>query len=940
MELEALEARTVPSGMPAPGATLDQALMLGVLQSNGASLQTQGSIINGASGAGSVDWYSFTLNQAAQVTLSTNDKAGGSSLNSVLTLYDNDTDTSINFGGHRLLAQDDGATHGGDALIERNLAPGMYFVAVSGSRNQYFNPFLADSGFAGSTGNYNLAIQEGTAISGPVATVDATPVAIWMSLSAALDPTLLQVDPSQGQNVFLRDSTGSDVPLSYVNYSQNAQELQLFPQAPLRAGTYSLSIGPLNFSTTFSIGPAKGTSSSDDTLATAHDLGNVTNAGVVIGTGTIGNDPFDQLFNGYSNAPATFSPNYAGNDVDLYHFRITGSGRFSLAVEVFGGRINSTLDPAITIFNSSGQILAVADNSTNNAQATDGSQPLFNDPLLYLGLTAGDYYLGVSSHGNLADLVQGVPGYDPTISQSGSGGLSTGRYVLSLGVFGDNVRPAVTASSLVEGSVLNGPPTGFTVQFSKEVNLEQLGYQLAQIQGQSFNNAVYFTDAMGINRYHAQLIGYDHTTHLATFRMLDALPAGAATLHLSGAAGLTDLAGNPLIGDDPSGDYVIHLTVGGPSRGSPGNIQKWYDQEPNNTFGTAQFIGPLFPTELAGNAYRVHFIRLANAGATDTADYYQFQVLQTGTYAFAFMSTAPGITPTRTLTDSNGNPIVLRGTLTKQADLTAGVTYVLRLGWSLAQAPLVRYDLRLGLSVLNESPTVLTTGPAPALRIRLGPYVPPTPTITFPNGASDLAPGLGFTTNSFTMFGIPGGLLIQLASSSVGGVSAPTSDTSASSNVLVLDLRDSASQGIQPAAATGSQSGGEATGVNLADLLRVVQDCLRGLEAGWIPSLDLLFRSNGEGTPRPSARPNTQETEEQGQSEENEASQRMDPPHTNSADSSWEIEEIPALDRAWVSGLAFASALPLLLPPAYSLNSRDERKSRQGATPARSRLAS
>jgi hypothetical protein len=171
-------------------------------------------------------------------------------------------------------------------------------------------------------------------------------------------------------------------------------------------------------------------------------------------------------------------------------------------------------------------------------------------------------------------------------------------------------------------------------------------------------------------------------------------------------------------------------------------------------------------------------------------------------------------------------------------------------------------------------------------------------------------------------------------------VSAPTSDTSASSNVLVLDLRDSASQGIQPAAATGSQSGGEATGVNLADLLRVVQDCLRGLEAGWIPSLDLLFRSNGEGTPRPSARPNTQETEEQGQSEENEASQRMDPPHTNSADSSWEIEEIPALDRAWVSGLAFASALPLLLPPAYSLNSRDERKSRQGATPARSRLAS
>src|SRR5207253_1889254 len=76
----------------------------------------------------------------------------------VLSLYNNDPLDSVDLYdplGHRRLAQAEGAP--GDATqLTSALAPGTYFVAVSGAGNRDFNPFLAGSGFPGSTGAYRL----------------------------------------------------------------------------------------------------------------------------------------------------------------------------------------------------------------------------------------------------------------------------------------------------------------------------------------------------------------------------------------------------------------------------------------------------------------------------------------------------------------------------------------------------------------------------------------------------------------------------------------------------------------------------------------------------------------------------------------------------------------------------------------------------------------
>ena len=128
------------------------------------------------------------------------------------------------------------------------------------------------------------------------------------------------------------------------------------------------------------------------------------------------------------------------------------------------------------------------------------------------------------------------------------------------------------------------------------------------------------------------MISYNAATNLAVFMMLDALPNGPAELHLSGAGplGIADLAGGALVPSPGKGsDYVVAFTVNGPAQGSAGNPLLWTDKEPNNSAASAQVLGVLFPDELQQG---VVLKRTAGASATDTGDYYQFQVLQQRDY--------------------------------------------------------------------------------------------------------------------------------------------------------------------------------------------------------------------------------------------------------------------------------------------------------------------
>lgn len=804
LRLETLETRFLPAGQLnqaiqiVPHDTLDKAQPLGDLIANPPG-EVSGNI---PAGSAEVDWYSFSLAGAARVHLATLDQDAQGSLVGVLSLYNNDnldfTDP-YNPLGFRQIAQDDGAAHNGVAQIDRLLGPGSYYVAVSGSGNRYFQPYLAGSGYVGSTGTYDLAVTAEdagiAATDGPaVLTVDpatdsvqaAAPFLIHVALSGQLDPaTFVAAAPGQAPSTYANPASGQTVELRYnskadsfasgqyvdipitPNFSNNLDELLIGPAAPLAPGYYQLFLAGdstnaapalatlantngnrlflgqngqnpngANFTADFQINGIEGVAgavAADNTLATARDLGDVTESGLIQVPGAIGLD--------------STSPNgYDATSVELYHFRVQGAGRFALTAEVFAGRIGSPLDPVLTLLqydaNHHLHLVGWNDNTLNPSKATQGPPdfPLANDAALFAGLTEGDYFLAVSSSGAAPNTSPGLhPGTDGAIDSaapfSSPAGATTGSYILNLGMQARNDPPQVTTTSLTDGATLNAPPTQVVVQFSEPVNLQQLAYQQDQQHAANELGAVFIQGADG-NKYYPRLSSYDPNTDTATFLMLDALPNGANQLHLSGPLGLADLAGNPLAGNDPSGDYVVRFTVNGPPRGTSGAPLTWTFSNPSDSASNPTPLGVLFPRDLQSG---VNVARVAdsasNEAAADVADYYQFQVLQSRPYFFNLPQTSqPGIGAT--LTDASGKSIPLLAQGNGSAYLVSldPGTYVIRIdGWTAAQADTVAYRLTFTLGPTPENPTPLTVRPAPAYRIILASSTPPPAPTPNPN---------------------------------------------------------------------------------------------------------------------------------------------------------------------------------------------------------------
>jgi hypothetical protein len=239
--------------------------------------------------------------------------------------------------------------------------------------------------------------------------------------------------------------------------------------------------------------------------------------------------------------------------------------------------------------------------------------------------------------------------------------------------------------------------------------------------------------------YHAQLLSYDPTKDQATFLMLDAVPPGAAALHLSGsgALGLTDLAGNPLVGNgDPSGDYVVSFSVGGPPRGSNGNPRLWLATDPADTQQSPQVLGALFPDELQAGVTVQR--TAAQPAPVNGADYFEFQVLQSGQYLLSLQGTGLPAGALPTLTDASGDPItgVPQGAGGAVSFHLSAGTYIVKVGtWSLNAGSSVSYTLQLTQATGGGSPPSLTSGPAPAIHFASAaqppvPTPPPGPTPT------------------------------------------------------------------------------------------------------------------------------------------------------------------------------------------------------------------
>jgi hypothetical protein len=780
--LEVLEDRCLLSSsgwastltVPAPTETLDQAQVLpGALDQQGPVLAT-GTLGNGPAGAADVQWFQFTLTQPSQVQLQTLDQTLSSPLTGLLSLYNSDApspqDPYWYFGdpnnplSYRLLAQSDAAATGGEATLTANLAAGTYYVALSGSGNAYFHPFVSDSGLPGSTGNYGVlfsatalpASSTPTVLSSNPAQGQAlasSPLVLRLDFSQALPPTALDSfmgDPNQTIRLIsspspaFNDPGATEVGVSAA-FSPTLDELQPTPAAPLAPAYYFLLVNPSgqplgDNSTALSTAEyvlqfhingvegipvsdanaAQGILPADDTPASAHEL--VFSAGgTAQAAGAIGIDPF---YNQFSTDP------YPSDQMDVYHFTVSGPGPHAFVAETWAGRIGSPLYAEETLFQEvpgiNGQpstytLIATNAGTGNPTPATGGpvSMPLANDPVLFAGLQDGSYYLAISNSG-------GVPDINQPSHTFYSNTLSTGAYILNVRLQQDSVPPQVLAvSPMTAGATLNAPPTFVSIQFSKLMNTQQL--QNAELSG-----SVYLLGSDN-TPIPLRFVSYDYATNVAVFLPLLGLPNGPSQLHL---VGLTDVAGNPLAGADSSGDYVVPFTVQGPVRGT--NFAQplvWTDHGGNYSPNTAQNLGVLFPLELqqtaVWNPVTKSFVLVGGVtitrnfasqppSAQDSADYYQFQVLQsTRTYGFNFSATGlpPGVQVT--LKDAAGNTYPNPNKLPPLLDpgvYTVGIT---GLPPSLSGPGPHSYRLVITVAESQENPPPLSLGPAPAVRLQL-----------------------------------------------------------------------------------------------------------------------------------------------------------------------------------------------------------------------------
>jgi hypothetical protein len=828
--------------------TAAPSLNLQSVQGNGGTAVYR-DLVNGqiATGKADVAWYQFALNSAATVSLTTFDPAG-SSFAGVISLYNNDPDALVqNLGadgitvyandpldpiGHRMVDQAVGTANGGTVLTW-NLAAGTYFIAVTGAGNQYFHPFIADSGLPGSSGAFQLAVEaDPLAVNTPVvlestpadqSVLSSSPLVLRVDINQGIDPNSFVLNQPSGNTIQLLYSadgtftTGVQSVFLQAHFSPptndplspGADELQLTPDAPLQNGFYRLflqGIGTLaspNTDTTIHFQVSSSAAlSGDDTAATAHDLGNLSKSGLLQVAGTIGSDPYYSFYDPNNPNPSypsfAYPDNYAGADVNLYHFRISTPGNYILLAEAFAGRIGSPLDAGLSLFRLQGSqlVLVTANDNTFNGTTALGDNgyfgtPLFTDPFLTAGLTAGDYYLAVSSGANTPDAslgrqvgVNGV--FDPNFAHSGvSGpnninGYTIGDYVLNLRVAPNPGPPHVVAVTPSNSGRPIASPTQIVVQFNQAMNLQSEAYAAYSFNGSTALRSVWVHAADGID-YFPRFVSYDPNTFTATFQMLDALPNGTDVLHLSGGNGLTNLGGTPLAGNSPGGDYVVSFVVTG-SAGGAGGLVQFVDQEPNNSLAQAQNLGILFPgMQQAGIPIIRDFSNAPPGSVADSADYFRFQVTQARQYTFTLNGTGLPAGAVPTIMTTTGVVLIpaiatFNGGVVATIFLMSG-TYVVEVGgWTPTQAQSVGYRLYVTIGQTADNPTPLTVGAAPALSIRLFNAGPPTvantPTFVLPTGTLGIVPASLISGNSLPALVnlLPSSLL---ANGAIGGVTGP-----------------------------------------------------------------------------------------------------------------------------------------------------------------------
>ena len=332
------------------------------------------------------------------------------------------------------------------------------------------------------------------------------------------------------------------------------------------------------------------------------------------------------------------------------------------------------------------------------------------------------------------------------------------------------------------------------MQFSESVNLQQLASEAFLQSSDNMNRSVFVQAADG-SRVFPRFENFDPASGIATFLMLDGLPSGNYELHLSGAAGLTDLAGHPLSGNSVSGDAVQSFSIQSANRGTNGNATTWTVGANSDSTATPQTLGTLFPHELQNTVTLVR--NVTTAGSSDASDDIRFDVLQAQFYLIQLENTGnPAADLHLELRDTNGHDVhmlQMPSGVGLLGALEAG-SYVLHVGnWSSNTASSVGYRIRLNLGGGSENPTALATGAAPAINIQLvgGGSVGDQPLVTVfsratpsssPSTPSSVSAALPVSDMSSA---IPQGLLAGLNAPAIGGQGITTGAPASGDTAIV-----------------------------------------------------------------------------------------------------------------------------------------------------------
>ncbi len=420
-QLESLEARLVMT------ADVDDqiadAISLGAIS----SAVTRTDSINVAQ---DVDIYRVDVTAGQRLAFDIDRPSG--SLNSYLRLFDAT--------GRQLAVNDNGRAPGeassNDSYLEFTFATsGAFFVGISGSGNNSYNPVTGLGDRNGSRGAYSLitsrvippdtddqiseAVNLGTLGATSVSRMGAidmpTDVDMYRFTLGAAARVNMDVDrPDTALDSYLRvfDANGNEVARNDdgPNPSEDAS-FESYLSLTLNAGTYFVALsgyGNSEFNATTGAGDTNGSSGGyvlllsvdgdpDDQLADARNIGTIT-------------------------GPSDWTDAIAGStDVDLYRFEVIAGQRVAFDID----RPSGSVDSYLRLFDAAGREIHRNDDGPTPNEAA--SMESF---LAYTFATGGTYFIGVSAYPNMV--------YDPMTGTGDQVG-SEGAYVLRISL--EDIQP-------------------------------------------------------------------------------------------------------------------------------------------------------------------------------------------------------------------------------------------------------------------------------------------------------------------------------------------------------------------------------------------------------------------------------------------------------------------------------------------------------------------